>query len=304
MGGGAARPGDPARTAAIMLVVAAGLTFIGLVSKSWVTASAGMRDISVNIGPLGVEACMGSVCRDAPMNKMPGDVELIRFVALIPGFASVAAGAAFGGLTLAGKRDKIPVAPKVAQIVFGIASFAFVAFIVRIFSEGGHGLGPGWAMFAGIAGVVVGSIGIKKLAPFVGSSMPGATMSSSSPAAWGAQPGYGQPQGYGQPPQAYGQPQQGYGQPPAQQSGGMQPQGGWGQPQQPQGGYGQPAAQQSQPMQPQGGYGQPAAQQSQPMPQGAAPQQGGVPNCPRCGQPLQFVQQYQRWFCQREQQYV
>lgn len=43
-----------------------------------------------------------------------------------------------------------------------------------------------------------------------------------------------------------------------------------------------------------------------------APQQGGqhgppaqaAPNCPRCGQPLQFVAQYQRWFCGHEQQYV
>jgi hypothetical protein len=31
---------------------------------------------------------------------------------------------------------------------------------------------------------------------------------------------------------------------------------------------------------------------------------GAVPNCPRCGSPLQFVAQYQRWYCTRENQYV
>jgi hypothetical protein len=41
----------------------------------------------------------------------------------------------------------------------------------------------------------------------------------------------------------------------------------------------------------------------QQMAQHGAPQQA-APSCPRCGQPLQFVAQYQRWFCGHEQQYV
>jgi len=28
------------------------------------------------------------------------------------------------------------------------------------------------------------------------------------------------------------------------------------------------------------------------------------PVCPTCGQPLRYVQQYQRWYCDREQKYV
>jgi uncharacterized protein (DUF983 family) len=28
------------------------------------------------------------------------------------------------------------------------------------------------------------------------------------------------------------------------------------------------------------------------------------PTCPTCGQPLTYVQQYQRWYCDREQKYV
>lgn len=46
-----------------------------------------------------------------------------------------------------------------------------------------------------------------------------------------------------------------------------------------------------------------APQQYSGAPPQAAPQPG-APACPRCGQPLEFVAQYQRWFCGREQQYV
>jgi hypothetical protein len=28
------------------------------------------------------------------------------------------------------------------------------------------------------------------------------------------------------------------------------------------------------------------------------------PTCPACGQPLRYVQQYQRWYCDNEQKYV
>ncbi len=73
----------------------------------------------------------------------------------------------------------------------------------------------------------------------------------------------------------------------------------------PQGFYGQQGyANQSQPMPPQNPY----ANQSQPMqpqmgaPPGPPPQQQHP--CPRCGTPLQFVAQYQRWFCPRENNYV
>jgi hypothetical protein len=283
-----------------MLLVAAGLMFIGLVSKAWITANAGGRDATLNIGPLGLEVCRGSVCIDGKGGKMPGDVELLMMLSLIGGFAAVAAAGAFGGATLAKKQSAVPVAPRIGQIVIGFASAMMMIFVVRIFAEGGHGLGPGWAMFPGIGGGILGSVGIKKLMPL-----------------WGAAASTGMAQGYGQQPygqQPYGQqanasqPMQPYGQQPnAQQSQPMQP-------------YGQqPNAQQSQPMQPyaqqpqqaQHGYGQPQqgpggwpAGAGAPGQQAAAPQQPPVTKCPRCGEPLQFVQQYQRWFCGREQQYV
>jgi hypothetical protein len=81
--------------------------------------------------------------------------------------------------------------------------------------------------------------------------------------------------------QAFGQQgQQPYGQQPQQQAYGQQPQ--------------------------QQAFGQQPQQMQQPQQQygGAPPQQQQSPACPRCGQPLQFVAQYQRWFCGQEQQYV
>jgi hypothetical protein len=297
--------------------------FVGLLSKSWVTASAGFRDMKVAIGPLGAEACSGSICRDTPTDKLPGDVVFVMWIALIAGFASVALAGWLGGATLLGKRDKYPPV-KLAQLAFGLATFAFVFFIIRMFSEGTRGLAPGWASFPAIVGVVLASVGLKKLRPFLPEVASGGTAGH----AFGGQLPYGQPpQGpYGQPPQGpYGQPPQGpYGQPP-QGPYGQPPQGPYGQPP-----YGQPAhapighhAPHGPP--PQGPpvsapvgqqhHGQPPHGQSQgmappgPPPQGMAPPgppppQQAVPSCPRCGQPLQFVAQYQRWFCAREQQYV
>lgn len=112
----------------------------------------------------------------------------------------------------------------------------------------------------------------------------------------GGQPYGGQPQGgqpYGQP----GQQPQGYGQPQGQQYGGQPQQQYGGQPQQP---YGQPPQGQQYGGQPQQGQPQHGQPQQYGQPQGGPPAQA----CPRCGKPLQFVAQYQRWFCAAEQQYV
>ena len=36
----------------------------------------------------------------------------------------------------------------------------------------------------------------------------------------------------------------------------------------------------------------------------SAPTSPPSPTCPTCGQPLTYVQQYQRWYCDKEQKYV
>jgi len=44
----------------------------------------------------------------------------------------------------------------------------------------------------------------------------------------------------------------------------------------------------------------PPSQPGQPAP---ATQPGGTPHCPRCGQLLRYVYEYQRWYCQAENVY-
>lgn len=290
----AARPNDPVKTAAYMLLAAAGLTLIGVFFKDWVTADAGSRKIA--IGPLGMEMCRKGMCEgktifdsevSRQLSKQGGDIVISMYIGVLAGLASVVIAAIFGAKALKGARDGYPPF-KLGQVAFGLATFGFVFFVVRIFSEGGHGLGPGWAMFPGIGGVVLGSIGLRKLQKAIGTPAPAGALVAGQPGGYGQQAGYGAQPGYGQQP--YGQQ--------ANASQPMQPYGQQANASQPMQPYGQQPSQPYQ--QPQQGFGQ------QPQQGAAAPQAGGqaAPNCPRCGQPLQFVQQYQRWFCQREQQYV
>jgi len=300
---------NPAKNAAIMLVVAAVLIVISVASKNWITVGRGGREETAHFGPMGLEVCEGSMCIDRPTGRMPGDVELIMTLALISGFASAALAGWTGGAMLAGKGPKSPPV-KLTRIAFWLASFSFTFFVIRAFSEGGSGVGPGWAMFTGIGGAVLASIALKKATPFIGSST--ALMPATVPIAWapGSPQGQGLPWAPQQPPPGFPQQTPNAQQPHAQQSQPMQPHG--LQPQQP---FAQPqqAFQQPQPYSQQQPHAQhshtqpPHAQQPQhPQTAGATPAgaPAAVPSCPRCGQPLQFVAQYQRWFCAREQQYV
>jgi hypothetical protein len=158
----APKPADPAKTAAITLVVAAVLILIGTVSKNWISGGGGSRD--VHVGPLGAEACFESRCVEIPTRGIPGDIEAIMMIAMLSGFASAAAAGLFGGMSLAGKSDRIPVPPKVAQICFGVAAFSMTFFLIRMLSEKGD---LSWAGFPAIAGVILAGVGIKKLKPFL-----------------------------------------------------------------------------------------------------------------------------------------
>lgn len=212
-----------------MLIVAAVLILIGIISRNWISASHG----EYRIGPMGLEVCHSSVCFDVPNERgLPNDLELVMLLAVVSGFASAIAAGVFGGMALAKKHHKLPV-PRLANIAFGLAAFSFVYFMIRVFTEVPRSA-PGWAWAPAIAGVIVGGIGLKRLLAV-------APARSYQPNPMPQQP-------YGQQP--YGQPMQ----PPA-----MQP---------------------------------------------PAPPQQQASFCPRCGTQLQFVDQYQRWFCPREQQYL
>ena len=282
-----------------MLAVAAVLLLVGTFSKSWFSSSSGEGDfrISAHFGPSGAEVCVNGNCHStSDIGDGPDILPLLSLAAVIGGLAAAAAAGLFGGLTLANKKDKIPGAlqPKIVHIAFGVAAGGYAGWFIRVIADG-KGIGPSWGFVPAFAGVALAFVGYKKLLPFLppAGSRPALPFGAQNP--FGQNP-YGQPQNpYGQP----GQPQQPYGQQQPQQ-----PQQAWGQqPQQPQQPYGQ-QPQQPYGQQPQQPYGQqpqqPAMQQQQP----AGPGAGATPNCPRCGAPLQFVAQYQRWFCSRENQYV
>jgi hypothetical protein len=282
-----------------MLLVATALILIGTISKSWV--SAGERDERVHAGPMGVEICEGSQCIDAPFRGIDKDIEIIATLAMLSGFAAAAVAGVFGGMVMAGSKQ-VPFPTGLANTVFVIALLGAVVFLGRMLAEK---MTISWAGFVAMGGVVVGVVGLKSVSPFL--VRRAALPPGSAHPQQGAQP-YQQGNPYGnqsQPMQPYAnqsQPMQPY----ASQSQPMHPQQGshpYAMPQQPQHG--------SQPyqMQPQGQHGsQPYQQPMQAQPQyGSQPHQAPqqqVPSCPRCGTQLQFVAQYQRWFCPREQQYV
>jgi hypothetical protein len=261
-----------------MLLVAAALILVGTISKNWITGGRGEN--AVHIGPMGAEVCMESRCIDVPSRGMDGDIEAIMVLAMISGFASAAAAGTFGGMAFAGKSSQIPIPPKLAQIAFGLAAFSMTFFVIRMLSEKGE---ISWAGFPAIGGVILAGVGLKKLMPFLGQR--------ALPAGQPQYPNQSQPMN---PYANQSQPMQPY---PNQ----TQPQHG-SQPYQQQPQYGSQPYQQ--PMQAQPQYGSQPHQQPMQQPHAAPQQPQAIPNCPRCGAPLQFVAQYQRWFCAREQQYV
>ncbi len=195
------------KSAAIMLVIAAVLIFVGTISKNWFSGGGAARD--VHIGPLGIEACMGSVCVDVPSRGIDGDISAIMVIAMLSGFASAAAAGLFGVMALTGKADRIPVPPRLAQVAFGLAAFSMTFFAIRMLSEKAE---LSWAGFPAIIGVILAGVGLKKLMPYL-------TARPALPAGQPAQPPY--QQGYPQQPNQSQpmQPQQQYGSQPYQQPG-------------------------------------------------------------------------------------
>jgi hypothetical protein len=252
--------------------------------------TAGDREDSLRVGPMGAEMCSESRCIDIPMRGSDKDIEIFLTLAMLSGFAAAAATGAFGGMVLAGSKQA-PFPSKLANTVLVIALIAMIAMLGRLLAEKAN---ISWAGFVAMGGVIVGFVGLKAVSPFL-------TARAALP------PGTVQPH-----PQYGSQPYQ-QGNPYANQSQPMQPYANQSQP------YGAPYQQQpqhgSQPhqMQPQPQYGsqpyqqpmqQPQQYGSQPQHMPQPPQHQQVPSCPRCGTQLQFVAQYQRWFCPREQQYM
>ncbi len=227
-----------AKKIGIVLAGCAIAILIGLLTKSWATG----REGRIGVGPLGVEACVDSLCRsiDWDQARIDTDIQIFSYLSLITGFAATLAAGVYGGLAFTGKRDKLP-KYKLGLYALSAGTFAMSFFAIRLIMDGDE-VSAGWSPIFGIGGVVTAGIFLRKLRDVWPE---GATV----PMSWGTAPHHpsmdAQPANGPQPPQ-----------PPP-------------------------------PQQPQAASPAPAAQL-----------------CPRCGGSLVFVAQYQRWFCERCQQYA
>ncbi len=212
---------------------------IGLLTKSWATGRAGR----IGVGPLGIEACIESLCRSVAWGeaRIATDIRIFAYLSLITGIAAALAAGVFGGLAFTGRRDKLPTY-KLGLYPLSAAAFAMAFFALRLIMDADE-VSAGWSPLFGIGGVITAGIFLRKLRDLWPE---GATV----PMSWGTAPHHPPT---GQPPE----------EPPPD---------------------GQPAA-----------YGQ--------SPPAAAPAPVAQ-RCPHCSGSLVFVAQYQRWFCERCQQYA
>jgi hypothetical protein len=162
-----APPVQPARDAKAQMIAfalfgAAAIALVGLVTKSWFTVPEG------GIGLTGVEACHRGQCMSISLGdipKIPGDIPLFAWLALLSGLAAVGSAAAMGGMLLANKAAKIPLVP--INIVFGLAGFSTTMFLFRLYNEE-KGLSFGWSGITAIISlVVIGGITKQAVTPRV-----------------------------------------------------------------------------------------------------------------------------------------
>jgi hypothetical protein len=163
-----APPVAPARDAKAQMIAfalfgAAAIALVGLVTKSWFTVPEG------GVGLTGIEACHRGQCMSISLGdipKLPGDIPLFAWVALLSGLAAVGSAAAMGGLLLANKAAKIPLT--VINVVFGVAGFSTTMFMFRLYNEEPKALSFGWSGITAIASlVVIGAITKQAVAPRV-----------------------------------------------------------------------------------------------------------------------------------------
>jgi hypothetical protein len=168
---------------AILMIVAGVCIVVGLVSKSFVTASWDEGSESIKIGFMGVEVCDRDECESVPWDKMgkgDGDIKAVRMIGLISGFLGAGLCAMAALMAFSNKRPPVGA----IQGVLGVAAFSLAYFLFRFISEGKGEMapGPGFAAFIGLGGVIMGSIVSKTMFKHLAPGMPGAPM------AYGGQP--------------------------------------------------------------------------------------------------------------------
>jgi hypothetical protein len=145
-----------------VLLGCAVLILVGTFNHSWITAKGG----SAGIGPLGVQICMGGMCKGVGWGKIGSDISLFGTLSIIGGIAAALVAGGYGGAYVAGMRDKLP-SIKVANVVLGLAAFSTTFFLFRLLSEGRGGGSISWGGFPSIGGILVTGAMLRKLAPFL-----------------------------------------------------------------------------------------------------------------------------------------
>jgi hypothetical protein len=142
----------------VLMLVSALLILLGLVTKSFVTAS--REDNSVGIGYLGAEVCSDGHCQSFDWDQMGSDVKsdikAVRWLGLIAGVGAIGLAVVAG--IFAFQRKKFP--GVVLHSVLGVAAFAFVYFVLRWIAETHGDISPlpGLSFALAFSGVILASV--------------------------------------------------------------------------------------------------------------------------------------------------
>jgi hypothetical protein len=149
-----------AKTAAIILGVAAVCILVGLIAKSWFTASGG----DIKFGITGLEGCNRGRCESISWGdfpKAPGEIKAFSYIGLLGGIASIVVLGIAAVMLLTGKARNIPWKP--FNGVLGITVFGVVSFMFRfMFGDLSKGTSVSWAGFVMLAGIIGASVALMK----------------------------------------------------------------------------------------------------------------------------------------------
>ncbi len=268
----------PSPVPSILLFAATALLLVSLFGRGWYTAAE--ESFKMAAGPIRSEVCFeasgdGMTCESSNILSDLGKgsmspLRLVHLVFVLTAIAGMITGGIAAIFLLNKERSALAL---ITLILLGVATLITLGTFFYAMSKGGKSSLPSYGFFlyiVGAAASIVGSI----MAMRRGSPAPRQGGYAYPPQ--GAQYGYGSPPGY---PQGPGYPQQAPGYPP--QAPGYPPS--------------QPAYAPPQ----QAPLAQPVAAPADARE--AAPQQAGPGHT--CGASMTWVAQYNRWFCQRCNQY-
>ncbi len=141
-----------ARPIAITLLVAAGITLIGLVTKSWFS----MHHGDGGVGLLGVSECFDGHCESMSwfsVRRVPGDIQLLSLVAILCVGAAIGFAVHTAAMLLKGtpERMKLHSVVPLAWIALAVAG---VFFLRMELGEISHKVTISWGAFACLGGLI------------------------------------------------------------------------------------------------------------------------------------------------------